>query len=121
MENSESGWNPERYRSLTGGELRPTLEFAERLASLRKPVWLRYVLVPGVTDNLEEIEGLSRHAALLGNVERVDVLPFHQMGRFKWDELKLDYTLKGTPEASAKLAEQVRGIFRREGFPDCVH
>ncbi len=52
-------WNPERYRSLTGGELRPTLEFAERLASLRKPVWLRYVLVPGVTDNLEEIEGLS--------------------------------------------------------------
>ena len=114
-------WNPERYRSLTGGELRPTLEFAERLASLRKPVWLRYVLVPGVTDNLEEIEGLSRHAALLGNVERVDVLPFHQMGRFKWDELKLDYTLKGTPEASAKLAEQVRGIFRREGFPDCVH
>ena len=45
---------------------RQTLEFAERLASLRKPVWLRYVLVPGVTDNLEEIEGLSRHAALLG-------------------------------------------------------
>ena len=76
-------WNPERYRSLTGGELRPTLEFAERLASLRKPVWLRYVLVPGVTDNLEEIEGLSRHAALLGNVERVDVLPFHQMGEIQ--------------------------------------
>ena len=104
-----------------GGELRPTLEFAERLASLRKPVWLRYVLVPGVTDNLEEIEELSRHAALLGNVERVDVLPFHQLGRFKWDELKLDYTLKDVPEASAELAEQVRGIFRRGGFPDCVH
>ena len=114
-------WNPKRYRALTGGELRPTLEFAERLASLRKPMWLRYVLVPGVTDNLEEIEELSRHAALLGNVERVDVLPFHQLGRFKWDELKLDYTLKDVPEASAELAEQVRGIFRRGGFPDCVH
>ena len=114
-------WNPKRYRALTGGELRPTLEFAERLASLRKPVWLRYVLVPGVTDNLEEIEELSRHAALLGNVERVDVLPFHQMGRFKWDELKLDYTLKDVPEAPAELAEQVRGIFRQTGFPDCVH
>ncbi len=84
-------------------------------------MWLRYVLVPGVTDNLEEIEELSRHAALLGNVERVDVLPFHQLGRFKWDELKLDYTLKDVPEASAELAEQVRGIFRRGGFPDCVH
>lgn len=114
-------WNPERYRALTGGELRPTLEFAERLASLRKPVWLRYVLVPDVTDNLEEIEELSRHAALLGNVERVDVLPFHQMGRFKWDELKLDYTLKDVPEPSAELVEQVRAVFRREGFPDCVH
>ena len=114
-------WNPERYRALTGGELRPTLEFAERLASLRKPVWLRYVLVPGVTDNLEEIEELSRHAALLGNVERVDGLPFHQLGRSKWDELKLEYTLKDVPEPSAELVEQVRAVFRREGFPDCVH
>lgn len=93
-------WNPERYRALTGGELRPTLEFAERLAVLRKPVWLRYVLVPGLTDNMEDIAELSRHAARLGNVERVDVLPFHQMGRFKWDELKLDYTLKDVPEPS---------------------
>lgn len=114
-------WNPERYRALTGGELRPTLEFAERLAALRKPVWLRYVLVPGLTDNREDIAALSRHAARLGNVERVDVLPFHQMGRFKWDELKLDYTLKDIPEPTAELAEQVRGIFRREGFPDGVH
>lgn len=114
-------WNPERYRTLTGGKLRPTLEFAEHLASLRNPVWLRYVLVPGLTDNMEDIAKLSRHAARLGNVERVDVLPFHQMGRFKWDELKLDYTLKDVPEPSAELTEQVRGIFRREGFPDCVH
>jgi len=114
-------WNPERYRALTGGELRPTLEFAERLTALRKPVWLRYVLVPGITDNMEEIAELSRYAAELGNVERVDVLPFHQMGRFKWDELKLDYTLKNIPEPSMELTERVRGIFRREGFPDGVH
>lgn len=114
-------WNPEQYKALTGGELRPTLEFAERLAVLRKPVWLRYVLVPGWTDNMEDIAKLSRYAASLGNVERVDVLPFHQMGRFKWEELKLEYTLKDVPEPSAELTEQVRNIFRREGFPDCVH
>ncbi|MFR7733451.1 MAG: pyruvate formate-lyase-activating protein [Collinsella sp.] len=48
-------WNPERYRNLTGGELRPTLESAERLAALRKPVWLRYVLVPGLTDDMEDM------------------------------------------------------------------
>lgn len=107
-------WNPEQYKALTGGELRPTLEFAERLAVLRKPVWLRYVLVPGWTDNMEDIAKLSRYAASLGNVERVDVLPFHQMGRFKWEELKLEYTLKDVPEPSAELTEQVRSIFRRE-------
>lgn len=107
-------WNPEQYKALTGGELPPTLEFAERLAGLRKPVWLRYVLVPGWTDNMEDIAELSRYAASLGNVERVDVLPFHQMGRFKWDELKLEYTLKDVPEPSAELTERVRGIFRRE-------
>lgn len=114
-------WNPEQYKALTGGELRPTLQFAERLAALRKPVWLRYVLVPGLTDNMEDIAELSRHAARLGNVERVDVLPFHQMGRFKWDELNLEYTLKDVPEPSPELTEQARGIFRRAGFPDCVH
>lgn len=114
-------WNAEQYKALTGGELRPTLEFAERLAVLRKPVWLRYVLVPGWTDNMEDIAELSRYAASLGNVDRVDVLPFHQMGRFKWEELKLEYTLKDVPEPSPELTEQVRGIFRREGFPDCVH
>ena len=114
-------WNPERYKALTGGELRPTLQFAERLAALRKPAWLRYVLVPGLTDNMEDIAELSRYAAHLGNVERVDVLPFHQMGRFKWDELNLEYTLKDVPEPSAELTEQARQVFRREGFPDCVH
>lgn len=114
-------WNPEQYKALTGGELRPTLEFAERLVVLRKPVWLRYVLVPGWTDNMEDIAELSRYAASLGNVDRVDVLPFHQMGRFKWEELKLEYTLKDVPEPSAELTEQVRSTFRREGFPDCVH
>lgn len=114
-------WNPDRYRDLTGGELRPTLEFAERLAILRKPVWLRYVLVPGLTDNMEDIAGLARYARGLGNVERVDVLPFHQMGRFKWDELKLDYVLRNVPEPLAELIEEARQCFREAGFRDCVH
>lgn len=109
-------WNPERYRNLTGGELRPTLEFAERLAALRKPVWLRYVLVPGLTDDMEDMAQLARCARRLGNVERVDILPFHQMGRFKWDELDLDYTLRDVREPSAELTEQARSIFRREGI-----
>lgn len=114
-------WNPDRYRELTGGDLLPTLEFAERLAALRKPAWLRYVLVPGFTDNMEEVEALARYASRLGNVERVDVLPFHQMGRFKWDELGLDYTFRDVPEPSAAMTDGVREIFRAAGFRNRVH
>ena len=109
-------WDAERHRQLTGKEVGPTLDFARRLAERRRPVWLRFVLVPGLTDDAEDITRVARFAAALGNVERVDVLPFHQMGRFKWKELGLDYTLDhletSTPEAVERACEQ----FRAEGL-----
>ncbi|MBP2312768.1 pyruvate formate-lyase-activating protein [Azospirillum soli] len=104
------------YRKLTSVPLRPTLEFAERLSLLRKPIWLRYVLVPGLTDDLTEIEGLAEFAAGLEVVERVDVLPFHKMGEFKWRELGLPYTLANTEPPSAELTGQVRELFRARGL-----
>src|SRR4051812_15853405 len=81
------GWDEERHRRLTGMELGPVLDFARRLANHKRPMWLRYVFVPGWSDDAGNISQLARFAASLGNVERVDVLPFHQMGRFKWQEL----------------------------------
>ena len=87
-------WDPERHRHLTGKDIGPTLDFARRLAARRKPIWVRFVLVPGLTDDAKDIAQIAKFAAGLGNVERVDVLPFHQMGRFKWKELKLNYTLE---------------------------
>lgn len=113
-------WNPEQYRRLTGQDLQPTLDFAERLAALKKPVWLRYVLVPGWTDNLADIEQLARYAHGLGNIERVDVLPFHQMGKFKWAELGLTYSLENTEPPEPELTYAVRNIFRSIGFADCT-
>jgi len=104
------------YRSLTGVPLRPTLEFAERLSLMGKPIWLRYVLVPGLTDDLAEIAGLAEFAAGLGVVERVDVLPFHNMGEFKWRELGLPYRLSGTEPPSIELTGQVRDLFRAQGL-----
>ncbi len=104
------------YRKLTGVPLRPTLEFAERLSLLRKPIWLRYVLVPGLTDDLQEVEGLAEFAAGLEVVERVDVLPFHKMGEFKWRELGLPYTLADTEPPSAELTARVRDLFRARGL-----
>ncbi|MBR3903946.1 MAG: pyruvate formate-lyase 1-activating enzyme, partial [Akkermansia sp.] len=82
---------------------------------------LRYVLVPGLTDQLEDIAALARYAAGLGNVQRVDVLPFHQMGKFKWGELGLDYPLMELEPPEPEFTDQVRCIFRAHGFADCTH
>ena len=60
------------------------MQFAERLAALGKPVWVRFVLVPGLTDDPANVEGIARFVAPMRNVEWVEVLPFHQMGAFKW-------------------------------------
>ena len=109
-------WNPERHRRLTGMDVAPVLEFARRLAARGRPVWLRYVLVPGLTDDAQDITPIARFAAGLDNVERVDVLPFHQMGRFKWKELKLNYVLEKVAPPTTELIERVCGQFRAEGL-----
>ena len=94
----------------------PTLEFARRLAERKRPVWVRFVLVPGLTDDPEDVAQIARFAASLGNVERVDVLPFHQMGRYKWERLGLTYALGDVEPPSAELVERVLSIFRSEGL-----
>ena len=109
-------WDPERHHRLTGMDVRPTLDFAQRLADRRRPVWVRFVLVPGLTDDIENITQIARFAASLGNVERVDVLPFHQMGRFKWRELKLNYTLDDVQPPSNQTVERACALFRAEGL-----
>ncbi|HET6648092.1 MAG TPA: pyruvate formate-lyase-activating protein [Pyrinomonadaceae bacterium] len=109
-------WDPERHRNLTGKEVKPTLDFAIRLAELKKPIWIRYVLVPGLTDDETDIAQLAEFAAGLGNVERVDVLPFHQMGRFKWERLKLDYKLNSVQPPTTELIERVCGQFLSAGL-----
>src|ERR1700689_252747 len=107
--------DPALYHRLTGVELAPTLRFADRLAALGKPVWVRYVLVPGLTDDPEHIRNVARFVAPMPNVEWVEVLPFHQMGAFKWGALGLDYTLRATPPASADLAARTVGLFQDAG------
>jgi len=109
-------WNPEVHRRLTGMELEPVLEFARRLGASKRPIWLRYVLVPGLTDNIDNVGQLAEFAAGLGNVQRVDVLPFHQMGRFKWKELHLNYALEELQPPSAELVSTAREQFRLRGL-----
>ena len=109
-------WGPQRHRDLTGKDIGPTLDFALRLAQLRKPVWIRFVLVPGLSDDAENMRSIADFVAGLGNVERVEVLPFHQMGRFKWEKLGLDYTLNDTQPPAAEQCERACEIFRAVGL-----
>lgn len=101
--------NPERHKSLTGQDVTPTLDFAKQLQKMNKKVWLRYVLVPGLTDFQEDIDALAKFIEPLENIERVDVLPFHNMALHKWEKLELPYELKNqrvpTQEETKKVQD----------------
>jgi pyruvate formate lyase activating enzyme len=107
--------DPDTYRRVTGRDLAPTLRFAERLASIGKPVWVRFTLVPGATDDPTNVEGIAKFVAPMKNVEWVEVQPFHQMGSFKWKAMGLDYKHHDTPPPSRELVNRVIGQFRDAG------
>jgi pyruvate formate lyase activating enzyme len=107
--------NPETYRKVTGRDIAPTLRFAERLASINKPVWVRFTLVPGSTDDPANVEGIAKFVAPMKNVEWVEVQPFHQMGEFKWKAMGIDYQHYDTPAPSRELLSRVIGQFRDAG------
>jgi pyruvate formate lyase activating enzyme len=109
-------WDADTHLRLTGYQIAPVIDFAKRLSVLKKPVWIRFVLVPGYTDNPGEILNIAKFASNMGNVERVDVLPFHQMGRFKWKELDLSYSLENVKTPASEEVEFVCDIFRKEGL-----
>jgi pyruvate formate lyase activating enzyme len=109
-------WGSEKHQRLTGKDIAPTLEFAKRLAALKKPIWVRFVLVPGLTDDPQDIKGIATFAKGLGVVERVEVLPFHQMGKYKWEKLGLDYTLKDAKPPTSEQAKQACAIFAEQGL-----
>jgi pyruvate formate lyase activating enzyme len=103
---------PETYRTVTGRDLAPTLDFGRRLAARGTEIWIRFVLVPGLTDDPANVAAVADYVAELATVTRVEVLPFHQMGRDKWESLGLRYTLGDTPAPTPELIESVREQFR---------
>jgi pyruvate formate lyase activating enzyme len=107
--------NPETYKKVTGRDLAPTLRFAERLAKIGKPTWVRFTLVPGATDDPDNVEGIARFVAPLKNVEWVEVQPFHQLGAFKWKAMGLPYVHENTPSPTPDLLSRVIGQFRAAG------
>lgn len=108
-------WDPDTYHQVTSVELAPTLAMASYLAEIDKPTWIRFVLVPGLTDAPENVAGLARFVATLSNVEKVDVLPFHKMGEYKWDQMGYPYLLRETLPPTSDQVESVKEAFRQVG------
>jgi pyruvate formate lyase activating enzyme len=108
--------DPDIYKTVTGQPLAPTVEYARRLSALRRPMWVRYVLVPGLTDQFDNVEKVADICAGLQSLERVEILRFHQMGRDKWHKLGLEYKLENVEPPDAELSERVRGQFRSRGI-----
>ena len=109
--------DPDVYKTVAGVSIEPTLEFARRLDADGTPVWVRYVVVPGLTDGVENIDGVAEFLSTLSNVERVEVLPFHKMGEHKWETMNLEYRLADTGPPSEELMQRVLNQFRQKDLP----
>jgi pyruvate formate lyase activating enzyme len=108
--------DPQIYEQVTRQPLKPTMEYAQRLSSLGRPMWIRYVLVPNLTDGYDNVEKVADIVAGLKSVERVEILRFHQMGRDKWEKLHLQYVLGDVEPPDQETTERVRGQFRARGL-----
>lgn len=98
------------HQDLTGQSNQRILEFARYLDGIGKPVWIRHVVVPGITENEESLAAVGRFLSTLSNVEKLEVLPYHALGKVKYDNLGMEYRLKDIPQLTkdkAKAAEEV--------------
>ncbi|GAB4375579.1 MAG: pyruvate formate-lyase-activating protein [Elainellaceae cyanobacterium] len=109
-------FQPDVYRKVTSVPLEPTLAIANYLNSISKPTWIRFVLVPGLTDGPDNVEGLAEFVATLKNVEKLEVLPFHKMGEYKWQELGYEYQLQETQSPTPEQIKAVLERFRSHGI-----
>ena len=105
------------HQHVTGMGVDAVLRFARRLSDAGKPAWIRFVLVPGLTDAPDNVDRLAGFVATLGNVERVEVLPFHQMGADKWSLLGRPYPLADTAPPDPALIARVESQFAAHGLP----
>jgi pyruvate formate lyase activating enzyme len=110
-------FDPEHHRQVTADfDNAPVLAFGRRLAERKHPMWLRYVLVPDLTDDPEEMKRVAAFGASLGVVQRAEILPFHQMGRYKWSRLGLPYSQADTDPPTGEAVGRAIEIFREAGL-----
>ena len=90
-------YTPEGYRQMTGGKIDRFNKFLEDVQKYRIPIWIRHVVVPGYTDSQEHLEGLERYISSMRGIDRVELLPYHTLGEYKYKEMGIKYPLEGVP------------------------
>ena len=107
--------NEEEAKNLTGVGIEKTLKLARQLDERNIPIWLRHVLVPGITDSEENLSQIGELAASLNNIDRLEILPYHTMGVHKWENMGLDYELKDVRDADADDVARAAEIIEKHG------
>ena len=110
--------NPARHESLTGRSNTQTLKTAQWLEDTGKPFWLRYVLVPGISDFEEDIRALGEHFKDYSMIQRVEILPYHTLGIHKYETLGQEYALKDTKTNTPEQLQRAESLFNE--YFDCV-
>ena len=102
----------EKCIQLTGMSNENELNLAKYLSEKNIPVWIRQVLVPGITDNKKDLQTLRKFLDTLKNIEKIEILPYHDLGKYKWKSMGLDYPLKDTPIPTQKDIDNAKKILK---------
>ena len=110
--------NEEQHKIVTSQTNKNILACAQYLSDIGKPVWIRHVLVPGLTDRDEDLIELGKFVKTLKNVDKFEILPYHTMGEFKWRELGIPYSLEGVKPPTAERVKNAKKLMDTESYQD---
>jgi len=110
--------NEEQHKIVTSQTNKNILACAQYLSDIGKPVWIRHVLVPGLTDRDEDLIELGKFVKTLKNVDKFEILPYHTMGEFKWRELGIPYSLEGVKPPTADRVKNAKKLMDTESYQD---
>jgi len=113
--------NPERHKTITGTGNSQVLDMLKYLDEIHKPVWIRHVLVPQRSDYDEDLEAMRDFINTLSNVEKVEVLPYHTYGVYKWEELGLKYPLEGIEPPTDERVANANRILETDKYKPAVN
>ena len=101
----------EKYLEMTGQQMDQSLVFLEAMKRNNTKIWIRHVVIPGLTDSSAHLRALQKIIQDIPNVEKVELLPYHLLGENKYKQMRLPYPLKGIPSMSSELTEQYQKEF----------